>query len=221
MARTQKKSEAVIKKLSPGILIAEFIGTFMLAYAVLVSVNGSMSPLIPTPVIAGLALGLAVLSIGGISGSHINPAVTIGLWSIRKITTRNALAYIVAQFAGAVAALAVLSLIMKGNTVGVEVNTSDWTVFFGELIGTAIFTFGVAAAVEQGLKVFSAAALVGGSLLLGIIFAAIVTNGVLNPAVAVTIGSATWAYLLAPIAGAVIGMNAQHYMRKSALPPQA
>lgn len=215
MVKISKKSAKSDIKLSPGVLIAEFIGTFMLAYAVLVSVNGSLSPLIPTPIIAGLALGLAVLSIGKISGSHINPAVTIGLLSVRKISLKPALGYLVAQFAGAVAALAVLSLVMQGNTIGVESSTSNWTIFFGELIGAAIFTFGVAAAVDQGLELFSTAALVGGSLLLGIIFASIVSNGILNPAVAVTISSATWAYLTGPIIGAVIGMNLQHFMRKA------
>lgn len=217
MAKTINKELRVDPKpLTIGALVAELIGTFSLAYAVLASINGSLSPDIPTGVIAGFTLFLAVLSIGGISGAHINPAVTIGLYSINKIPLRNAIGYLVAQFVGAAAALAVLGLILQGDSIGVKSDVSNWTVFFGEMIGTAIFTFGVAAAVEQGLQKISAAALVGGSLLLGIIFAALASNGVLNPAVAVVISSSSWAYILGPILGAIVGMNIQHYMRVKA-----
>lgn len=216
MAKATPKKVSVSKKqLRPGVLIAEFIGTFSLAYAVLASINGSVAA-IPTPVIAGFTLMLAVLSIGGISGAHINPAVTIGLLSVNKISLRDAAGYLVAQFAGAVVALALLSTLLENEVVGVQSDASTWPIFFAELIGAAIFTFGVAAAVDQGLQRISAAALVGGSLFLGIFFAAIVSNGILNPAVSVTIQSATWAYLAGPIVGAIIGMNLQRFMRDAA-----
>ena len=213
---TTQNIEQVRKPIKPGIIIAEFIGTFSLAFAVLASINGSLSPAIPTPVIAGFTLMLAVLSIGGLSGAHINPAVTIGLLSIRKISVRGAIAYLVAQIAGAVAALGLLTLLLPDKVIGVASNTSNWTVFSGEMLGAIIFTFGIAAAVEQEFQRISAAVLVGGSLLLGIIFASVASNGVLNPAVAITIHSATWAYILGPIVGAVIGMNLERFMRKAA-----
>jgi len=203
------------KPIKLGVIIAEFIGTFSLAYAVLASINGSLAPTVPTAVIAGFTLFLAALSIGGISGAHINPAVTIGLFSIRKISSRHAAYYLLSQFAGALAALGVMTLVLHNHIIGVKSDASNWTVFSGEMIGAIIFTFGVSAAVEQGLKKISGAALVGGSLLLGIIFASIASNGVVNPAVSVTIGSSTWAYLLGPVVGSVVGMNLQHYMRKS------
>lgn len=216
MAKATTKKVSVSKKqLKPGVLVAELIGTFSLAFAVLASVNGSVE-VIPTAVIAGFTLMLAVLSIGGISGAHINPAVTLGLLSVGKISLRDAAGYLVAQFAGAITALAVLSTLLQSEVIGVQSDTSNWTIFFGELIGAAIFTFGVAAAVDQGLERISTAALVGGSLFIGILFAAVVSNGILNPAVAITLQSATWAYLLAPIVGAVIGMNLQKFMRKAA-----
>jgi glycerol uptake facilitator-like aquaporin len=203
------------KSVKIGVLIAEFIGTFSLAYAVLASINGSFAPSIPTGVIAGFTLLLAALSIGGISGAHINPAVTIGLFSIRKISLRNTVYYLIAQFLGAVAALGLVTLVLHGHAGGVKSDTANWTVFSSEMIGAVIFTFGVAAAVEQGLQKISGAVLVGGSLTLGILFASIASNGVVNPAVSIAINSSTWAYLFGPIAGAVIGMNLQHYMRKS------
>lgn len=211
----KKKSTPPAKEsVKLGALVAEFVGTFSLAYAVLASINGSLAPAVPTGVIAGLTLALAVLSIGGISGAHINPAVTIGLLSIRKISLLKAIYYLFAQFLGAIAALGVLNLILHGHAIGVHSNVSSWTVFASEMFGAIIFTFGVSAAVEQGLQKISAAALVGGSLTLGIIFASIASNGVVNPAVSVTISSSTWAYLFGPVVGAIIGMNLQHYMRK-------
>ncbi len=92
-----------VNNISKGALIAEFIGTFGLALAVLVSLNGYL-PLVPTAVVAGATLVLFVLTIGAISGSHINPAVTIGLLSVKKIELSEAFGYIVAQIAGALTA---------------------------------------------------------------------------------------------------------------------
>src|SRR5258708_11733377 len=52
----------------------------------------------------GLAIGIMVTSLGHISGGHFNPAVTIGFWVTRRLSTFETLAYWVAQLAGAVAA---------------------------------------------------------------------------------------------------------------------
>ena len=83
--------------------IAEMLGTFGLTLAVSISL-ASLFP-VSTPVIAALTLGLLVYSLGAISGTHINPAVTIGLWSLKKIATKDAVFYIVSQFLGAGLAL--------------------------------------------------------------------------------------------------------------------
>lgn len=80
-------------------LFAELIGTFALTLAVFVSINSHFP--VPTPVIAGLTLGIFVYTIGSISGAHINPAVTIGIRTLKKITTKEAVWYIIAQFIGA------------------------------------------------------------------------------------------------------------------------
>ena len=83
--------------------IAEFMGTAVLSLAVVGSiVNGAGFVTLLT---VGITLGLLVATIGFISGAHVNPAVTLGLLSIKKIEWKEALTYIVAQFAGAALAL--------------------------------------------------------------------------------------------------------------------
>jgi glycerol uptake facilitator-like aquaporin len=191
--------------------IAEAIGTFALTLAVALSLSGTFP--VPTPVLAGLVLGLFVYSIGHISGTHINPAVTIGLWSTGKVKNTDALWYIVAQFIGAGLAMFVAT---KGLSPMATLTVANSTqVLVAETLGTMFFTFGIAAVVFG--KVYSGAsgAVIGGSLLLGITFAALLgSNGVLNPAVAFGIGSFNLMYVLGPIIGSIIGMNAYKYLKK-------
>ena len=65
------------------------------------------------------AFGLTVLtmaySIGHISGCHLNPAVTIGLWAGGRFPTRDILTYLIAQVAGAIIAAGALYLIASGK----------------------------------------------------------------------------------------------------------
>ncbi len=61
---------------------AEFLGTLILALAVSLSLKGGFP--VSTPVIAALALGTGVYSMGALSGAHFNPAITIGLAVIKK-----------------------------------------------------------------------------------------------------------------------------------------
>lgn len=212
MAKKSKAKSGEIT-VSPAALIAEFIGTFSLAFAVLASINGVLATQVATPVIAGVTLALAVLSIGGVSGANINPAVTIGLLSVGKTTVTNAITYIAAQVVGALAAFGAMTMLLDGEIVLIEESVSNFRIFSAEALGAAIFTFGIASAVHQGLERVSAAVLVGGSLFLGIVFAATVSLGVLNPAVALAISTASPAYIAGPIVGAIIGMNLQRWMR--------
>lgn len=185
--------------------IAEALGTFALSLVVALSIVG-MFPL-STPVLAAITLGLFVYSIGHLSGSHINPAVTLGAWSIGKIKTKEALAYIVSQFVGAFATLLVLSWIGV-SSINLDIDNSA-LVLFAELIGTFFFTFGIASVVYGKTPKELSGIVVGGSLFLGIAFAVLMgSNGVLNPAVALSIGSFGLVYILGPILGSVLGMQA-------------
>lgn len=189
-------------------LLAEFVGTFVLAGAVLASINGTIA--VPTPLIAGITLSLFVLSVGNVSGTHINPAVTLGLWSVKKIDSASAMGYIVAQVAGALLAGAVMEMLVGDafKNVGADwFGDLDWSALSAEAIGMGVFTFGIAGAVHNKLEGMSAAWLVGMSLFLGVVFAATVSNGVLNPAVAAGIESLDWSHFIGPIVGSVVGFN--------------
>lgn len=181
--------------------LAELIGTFGLTLAVIVSLGGAIS--LPTPVIAALTLCLFVYSVGHISGAHFNPAVTMGLLSLGKITLKDAAAYIISQFLGAGAAMYIGQLMVHRSALLV-LNTPG--VFLAELIGTFFFTFGIASVVYGKTPSQINGIVIGGSLLLGISLASTLSNGVLNPAVAFGIGSFSWSYLFGPIIGSVLGM---------------
>lgn len=186
-------------------LIAEGIGTFALTLAVLSSINTDLQ-LIPTPVIAGLVLGLFVYSIGSVSGCHINPAVTAGLWSIKKIGSKEAVGYILAQLLGALVAYAVVALIYVNVSLGFD--SESLTVFFAELFGMMLFTFGIAAVVYGKVSDVASGLVIGGSLLGGILIAVqLGSAGILNPAVGLAVGTVSLSYILGSVVGAVLGMN--------------
>lgn len=183
-------------------LVAELVGTFALTLAVLISVNHPAFP-VPTAVIAGATVGLFVYTIGGISGCHINPAVTVGLASIRLIEIPAAVGYIVAQFAGAAIALFLGSLLFDPTVQLVASSAAG--VGLAESLGAGLLLFGIAAVVLGAVPKAMSGVVIGGSLFLGIHFAAHTSNGVLNPAVALGIGSFSTAYVWGPILGGIIG----------------
>jgi glycerol uptake facilitator-like aquaporin len=188
--------------------IAELLGTFTLALVVGLSLKIAFP--VSTPILAGLVLLLFVYTIGHISGTHINPAVTIGAWSIGKITVSEAVMYIISQAIGAGLALMLISQTVGLASVPVVMS---WGVFGAELLGTFFFAFGIASVIYGKTPGVASGVVIGGSLLLGITVAALLgSNGILNPAVAFGIASFNWAYLLGPIVGSVAGMQAYKYV---------
>ena len=187
---------------------AEALGTATLTLAVGLSLAGTFP--VPTPVLAALTLGLFVYSVGHISGTHINPAVTLGALSIGKISGKDAALYILAQAVGAG-----LVLLFLGSRVSLPDLTvlADGGTFLAEFLGTLFFTFGIASVIYGKTPTQLSGIVVGGSLLLGIsISVGLGANGVLNPAVALGIGSWGLMYVLGPILGALCGMQAYKYL---------
>lgn len=189
---------------------AEFIGAFLLA-AVIVAGQGQ-------PIFVLFAFAGIILTIGAISGSHVNPAVTIGAFVTRRIGWLRALGYIVAQCLGAAFAYVVLSSFLAGaDAVDAQAQMygqtaptlfaatqvsllggKEWFIFFSELVGTAILAIAIANATRE-TQDRVAAALTGGFGIFIALMIAISTAGyvgataIINPAVAITLQAYDWA----------------------------
>ncbi len=189
--------------------LAEFLGTFVLALAVGLSLAGTFP--IPTPVVAALTLMVCVYTLGAISGAHFNPAISIGLLAIRKINLRTAIEYVIAQFAGAGLAKFVTTVYIAMPAP--EVRDTIPT-FAAEALGTFWLAVGVCSVVLGKAPGPAAGLTIGGSLLMAITLALPGSNGVLNPAVALGIGSLSVAYIVSPLVGAVAAMFAYSFIAR-------
>lgn len=196
----------MVGKKTVAILFAEFLGTFALTSAVFAMTGRTGFPFFAAAA-AGLTLALAVITLGPTSGAHINPAVTLGFWTLRKIETTLAIAYIAAQFLGGLVAWQ-LNAYFLGQPIKNTASTNfEWVVLVAEAVGAFVFAFGIAAAVYMKKTGYELAAAIGGALFVGILVASYGSNGILNPAVALGIRSFNLAYVVGPIIGAVLGMN--------------
>jgi len=193
------------------VLIAEFVGTFILAFAM-------VATLIRTPfaffsgIAAAIVYGLFVIFFGSKIVAHLNPAVTIGLWTVRKISTINAFVYLVLQVAAGYCALRLGQYLIGQTLPKTATGGFDWKVMIAEGIGALIFSLAIAAALnhsERKLELHEKSLLVGFGLFIGILIASYAVGGVglINPAVAVAYHSVSWAFILGPVVGAIVGFN--------------
>lgn len=198
-------------------IVAEFVGTFTLATVVLV-VSRQIELSYFTAIAAGAAVGVMVLALGAVSGAHLNPAVTVGMWTLKKIQTTQAVVYVLAQMLGGAFALAYAEYLLRVNIRNQAGSEFDARVFVAEVVGTLIFTFGIAAAVYQGYEGLRKAVTVGASLTAGILVASLGSLAALNPAVAMGINAWSFTYIAAPIVGAILGMNLYAQLLAPSLP---
>jgi aquaporin Z len=95
---------------------AEYLGTFLLVLAGTAAIvvndfsNGAITPL-GIGVVFGLAVAAMIYALGDISGAHINPAVTIGLWYAKRFDGTRVVPYLMSQVAGALSGSAVIYLV--------------------------------------------------------------------------------------------------------------
>ena len=98
------------------IVLAELFGTFILTMVALATFQDAGA------LYVGLAVAVIVVAVGAISGAHVNPAVTFGLWAARKLKTVLVPFYWGAQFLGAMLAVIVMNLLTGGLTSGGSYN---------------------------------------------------------------------------------------------------
>jgi aquaporin Z len=206
-----------IQSVTPRRLLSEFLGTFLLTFAVFASIAKGSA--VPTPITAAFTLMVLVYLLGPISGCHINPAISLGLFGLRRMTATELAGYIVAQLLGAVAAVLLLLQIAELPAPPILALTPS---VIGELLGMFAFSFGVAMVVMKRVDVAASGLVVGLSLLLGIAVAAAGSQAIINPAVAVALavahpdmeaGLLTHAliYVIVTLAGGFLGMQAARW----------
>jgi aquaporin Z len=212
---------------------AEFIGTFWL-------VLGGCGSAVLAAAFPGvgiglhgvsMAFGLTVLTmayaIGHISGCHLNPAVSIGLWAGGRFESSKLLPYIIAQVAGAIVAGGVLYVIASG-AAGFDVSKGFASNGYGahspggysllaalvtEVVMTMMFLIVILGATDKRAPAGFAPIPIGLALTLIHLISIPVTNTSVNPArstgVALYVGDwavgQLWLFWVAPIVGAVLG----------------
>ena len=214
-------------------LVAEFFGTFWLVLGGCGSaVLAAAFPDVGIGLLGvSLAFGLTVLTmafaIGHISGCHLNPAVSIGLWAGGRFPVRDLASYTIVQVLGGLAGAAVLYFIASGKA-GFEVSAGFaangygahspggyalGAAFLCEVVMTFMFLLVIHGATDQRAPAGFAPIAIGLCLTLIHLISIPVTNTSVNPArstgVALFVGGwalqQLWLFWLAPIIGALMG----------------
>lgn len=219
--------------------LAEFIGTFWLV----LGGCGSAALACGFPSLGigftgvSLAFGLTVLtiaySLGHISGAHLNPAVTIGLWAGGRFESKDVPSYIVSQILGATAAAGVLYLIVTGNGSdigGFAANGygehspglySMTAAIITELVMTFMFLIVILGATDEKAPKGFAGIAIGLALTLIHLISIPVTNTSVNPARSISqalfVGdwalAQLWLFIVVPIIGAALAGMVYKYLR--------
>jgi MIP family channel proteins len=208
----------------PQKLTAEFIGTFALVFFGAGSIcadqflhgAGSLG-LLGIAIAHGLAIAIMVSALGHVSGGHFNPAITIGFWVTKRVSTLDVILYWTAQLAGAVVAAFLLKALVpeeswRAVALGTPALVRDFSVL-SAIILEAITTFFLVLVVfatavdEKGTFRSIAGFGIGLTITLGIMVAGPFTGAALNPARAFgpALASSHWAsqgvYWVGPLAG--------------------
>lgn len=212
---------------------AEFVGTFWLVLggcgsAVLAAAFPDVGiGLLGVALAFGLTLLTMAFAIGHISGCHINPAVSVGLWAGGRFPAKDLLPYIVAQVLGGIVAAAVLFVIASGKA-GFDVANGFASNGYGahspggysltaclvtEVVMTCMFLLVILGSTDKRAPQGFAGIPIGLSLALIHLISIPVTNTSVNPArstgVALFVGdwavAQLWLFWLAPLVGAILG----------------
>ncbi len=212
---------------------AELAGTFILVLfgCGTAVVAGDKVGILGIAFAFGLALIGAAYGIGPISGCHINPAVSLGVWSAGRMKTGDMIGYWIGQFAGAILAAAVLSFIVRGVGAGYDIATSGlgqngWgpgyqggynvtSAIVFEFVATLIFVVVILGATQKAAPAGFAGLGIGLTLVVIHIFGIHITGVSVNPARSLgpaifaggTALTQVWLFLIVPcVAGLVAGL---------------
>lgn len=210
--------------------VAEFIGTLVLVLVAcgVAAVSGCVFPeagYVATALAFGLVIVAMAYSIGNISGCHINPAVSIAMLISRKMTAKEFVVYVVAQFLGALAGAAILAYFM-GSTAALGQNGLYEGDILKSLIIEVVLTFvfvlailGVTSKTENsnvaGLVIGLSLVLVH---LLGIPFTGTSVNPARSFGPALLVGGEAlanvWVFIVAPLVGGALAALVYRFLER-------
>lgn len=197
--------------------LAELIGTFALVFcgtgAVIINElsNGAVSH-VGVAITFGLIVMVMIYAFGNISGTHINPAVSIAFSLTDRFERKHVLGYIIAQLIGAFLASGTLCFLFpEQENLGATLPAGSWQQSFVLELILTYFLMVVILFVSQNKTVTQFTGLaVGATVLLEALFAGPITGASMNPArsiaPAVVAGNLhnLWIYIAAPILGAIL-----------------
>ena len=204
--------------------VAEFVGAFTLIFIGGGAGIVSHGDIVAIALANGLAIAVMVSNLGHISGGHFNPAITLAFTLARRITTRLAVVYWVAQFVGAVlAALLLRGLFNHLATLGSVPSAptiSQGKGFILEAVLTFFLVWAVwATAVDPRGAFKSIAGLaIGLTITMDVLMGGAVTGAAMNPARAFgpelveNFWGEAWIYYLGPALGAVVAALAYEWL---------
>ncbi len=205
-------------------LIAEFIGTFALIFVGVGAIasdhiTGGASGLVGIALAHGLTIAVMASATAAISGGHLNPAVSIGLFVAKKIDAVNTIGYIIAQCLGGIAAAVAIKLCMPNDVLmavgmgtpalgtGISANMG----LIMEIFLTFILVFVIYGTAVDKRAPQVGALFIGLAVTLDILIGGPVSGAAMNPAR--HLGPALlggglqniWIYWVGPIIGSVLG----------------
>ncbi|MGA9061403.1 MAG: MIP family channel protein [Terracidiphilus sp.] len=210
--------------------LAELVGTFILVLfgCGTAVIAGNIVGILGIAFAFGLAQAAAIYGIGPISGGHVNPAVSLGVWVAGRMSVKDLIGYWVGQFVGAIFAAWVLLMIASG-TAGYSLATNGlgqdgWGPGFQgeysilsaiafELVATLIFVIVILGSTQKSAPAGFAGLAIGITLLAIHIFGIHITGVSVNPArslgPALFVGGQAirqvWLFLVAPSVGGLLG----------------
>lgn len=211
--------------------IAEFIGSFVLVLFACgtAAVVGCSSEFGSGYLLTALSFGLVIVamaySIGNISGCHINPAVSIAMLISKKMSSKDFIGYVVAQFIGAIAGAAVLMMLV-GKDTGLGANAlyqgKIFTSIIVEIILTFVFVLTILGVTSKESNSAVAGIVIGLTLTLVHILGIAFTGTSVNPArsfgPALFVGgealSSVWVFILAPLVGGALAAFVHQYLNE-------
>ncbi len=205
-------------KTALGSLLAELVGTFVLASLFLIGKGNLLY------ILFGL-VGI-VYATWRLSGAHLNPAISVAAWATRNMSLMRTVGYIVAQVLGAMLALLVAhallpmqpedaSATLQGGAAASVYQAQaltagkEWYIFFAQMLGAAFFGYIFASVWDRRKDLSSSTMTVSFGFFLALVLAT--PFAVVNPAVAVAVDGIKWTfwplavYIVAPVVGALVG----------------